>query len=293
MPRHPIAVLRALDGSATRAEILRFTTRWALRTAVDRGDVLRLARGVYALPILPEPFAVAAAVRGVLSHTSAANFWGFDGLLRPDAVHVTVGRNRRPAPREGVVLHYADVRDQGATAPVRTVLDCARTLPFREGLAIADSALRSGRIRAGALRRSAESLRGAGRARAVRVAEHADGRAANPFESATRAILIEAGLTGFVPQVQIGKHRVDLAHPGLRIVVEADSWEHHGSRSALTRDCARYNELTVGDELVLRFAWEHVMLRPDWVRETVKAAVALRQTARRTRRSRQDAAQSA
>lgn len=38
-----------------------------------------------------------------------------------------------------------DVVD-GRTARLRTALDCARTLPFDEALAVVDSALRSGRV---------------------------------------------------------------------------------------------------------------------------------------------------
>jgi len=57
-------------------------------------------------------------------------------------------------------------------------------------------------------------------------------------------------------------------------VSEADSFEHHGHRSALVADCRRYNELVVRGWLVLRFAWEHVMFDPDWVESTLRASIA-------------------
>ncbi len=44
---------------------------------------------------------------------------------------------------------------------------------------------------------------GRGRAARIRVAEAADRRAENPFESVVRAIVIESDVGGFVPQVEI------------------------------------------------------------------------------------------
>ena len=92
-----------------------------------------------------------------------------------------------------------------------------------------------------------------------------------------RAIVLQARLRGFEPQVVISDDgfsaRVDLAHRRLRLVLEADSFEHHGTRGALVRDCRRYDELTVRGWRVLRFAWEHVMFEPEWVAATVGALV--------------------
>lgn len=157
------------------------------------------------------------------------------------------------------------------------MLDCARTLPFGEAVAIADSALRLELVGLSELLAAAQSLRGAGRSRVLRVARVADPRAASALESLLRAILIEAGITGFVPQLVISMDgffaRVDLGDAVLRIVLEADSFEHHGHRGALVRDCRRYDELVVRDWLVLRFAWEHVVAEPAWVAEMVAAAV--------------------
>jgi very-short-patch-repair endonuclease len=168
----------------------------------------------------------------------------------------------------------------GVTVPLRTVLDVSRTSSFRAGLACADSALRERLLRPGDLVAAAARLTNRGSRAARRVAEHADARAASVLESALRAIVIGLGLTGFVPQLQIDeggfRARVDLGHPLLRIVLEADSFEHHGHRSALARDCLRYCELSSRGWLVLRFAWEHVMFDPTWVAARILEAVALR-----------------
>jgi very-short-patch-repair endonuclease len=48
---------------------------------------------------------------------------------------------------------------------------------------------------------------------------------------------------------------VDLGDPARKIVAEADSFEYHGSREALARDCRRYDELVARGWRVLRYAW--------------------------------------
>lgn len=232
----------------------------------------------------PDPFVTALTLAGVVSHSSAAEHWGMSVVVRPLHPHVTVARHRCGLGRAKADLHWADLRDDEVvnhvTSPLRTVLDCARALPFGEALAIADSALRLELVGPSELLAAARSLRGAGRARVLRVARAADPRAASALESLLRAILLEAGLTGFEPQVTISgdgfSARVDLGDRALRIVLEADSFEHHGHRSALAKDCRRYDELVVRGWLVLRFAWEHVVAEPLWVADMVRAAVLIR-----------------
>lgn len=69
---------------------------------------------------------------------------------------------------------------------------------------------------------------------------------------------------------------VDLADERVKIVLEADSFEWHGSREALERDCIRYDRLTADGWLVLRFSWDRVMNHPEWVRDIVLRTLAHR-----------------
>ncbi len=64
---------------------------------------------------------------------------------------------------------------------------------------------------------------------------------------------------------------MDLADETLELVLEADSFEFHGERAALSRDCERYDELVSRGWLVLRFTWEQVMLRPSGSRGSSNA----------------------
>jgi very-short-patch-repair endonuclease len=277
------AVIRDLGGRATAGEIMACgTTQWALRTAVRRGNVTRVARGVYALPGMPPSLVAAAGLGGVVSHLSAAQVWGLAHVHPSRRLHVTVPHGHRRAPRRGVVVHRSrhvkseDLR-RGVTSPLLTVLDCATTLPFVQALPVADSALAVTLVRKDELLAAARATKGPGRPVRVRVAEHADGRAANAFESALRAVLAEAGISGFVPQVEIrlaGRAvRVDLADEVNRVVIEADSYEHHGDRESWERDCERYDELTAAGWVVLRFTWRQVVDRPERVTQIVRSTL--------------------
>ncbi len=278
----PEGVVRLLAGRATREQILAECTRGQLARSVRSGVLLRTRRGVYVLPALLDPLQVAARVGGVVSHRSAAQILGYGLAEAPTEVDVTVRHTSTPPRLPGVRLRWArslpdaDVVD-GYTCPLRTVLDCATTLPFVQALAVADSALSLNDVTEWQLRLAAARSPGRGRARRQRVADAADGRAENAFESVLRALALEAGLS-LEPQVPIvlarRKVRVDLADRRRRLVVEGDSYTHHGSRAAFRDDCDRYNDLVAAGWTVLRFTWEHVMLRPEAVRRTLLETVA-------------------
>ena len=193
---------------------------------------------------------------------------------------VTVPHDRKPRTRQGVRFSYRhlapeDVIKPGVTSAVRTVLDCATTLPFGEALAIADSALRHGNVDRDELLITAAASPSRGRRRRLRVVRAADGRAANPFESFLRSIALEVGLD-VQPQAWIhAGHRwvrPDLLDDRRGLAIEAESFTWHGQRDQLTRDCAKYNDLTLLGLDVLRFSWEQVFLEPDYVRKVFGCA---------------------
>ena len=132
----------------------------------------------------------------------------------------------------------------------------------------------------------AEEVPANGRPQCLRVADHASGLADNPFESGLRAISIDVPGLDLVPQVVIDEDgwtgRPDLVDVERRIVVEADSFEFHGRRTALKRDCERYNALVLRGWLVLRFSWEHVMFQPDYVAYCLTVAARSRPLGRTT-----------
>ncbi|MET7281085.1 type IV toxin-antitoxin system AbiEi family antitoxin domain-containing protein [Kribbella sp. NPDC005582] len=187
-------VLVRLGGTATFADLVAATSRRALARAVRSGDVVRLTRGVYGHPQLSADRSTALAHAGVLSHTSAALAWRLPLLGPPPKPHVTLPTHRKARPGPAAVLHWADLPAidlrRGLTSLERTVVDCARILPFGEGLAVADAALATGRLTAEELRAAALRSRGRGRANAVRVAAMADPRSESFLESVLRSVAL-------------------------------------------------------------------------------------------------------
>jgi very-short-patch-repair endonuclease len=151
---------------------------------------------------------------------------------------------------------------------------CAARLPFDEALAIADSALRHVDVTKRELVERAEAMPSRYRARCLRVARHADGRSANPFESVLRAIALDVPGLDVEPQVWVEPvGRPDLLDARRRLVIEADSFAFHGHRAALRRDCERYNAFVVIGYQVVRFSYEHVYHQPGYVRAVLMALV--------------------
>jgi very-short-patch-repair endonuclease len=240
-----------------------------------------VAKGVYALPESPSALTVARSQGGVVSHTSAALHWGMKVSTPPPLPHVTLppGKVRRRT-GQTCILHWAEASVDGdVTTPIQTLLDCIRVLPLAEALAVTDSALHLGIVEHDDLFTAAGKLRGPHRRRIQQVVGLADGRAESVLESALRAILLEAGIDGFVPQVAVRdaefSARLDLGHWGLRIGLEAEGFEHHGTRQALVRDCRRHVNLSIRGWTVLRFSWEDIMYDPDWVAAAVREAAGL------------------
>jgi very-short-patch-repair endonuclease len=270
-------VLSGRGGSATFAELRAVVSGRSIRKALLAGHIRRTAKGVYAVPKAPAALAAARSYGGVVSHLSAAQHWGIKVLNEPVRPHITLppGRARRVT-QEKCVLHWAHVPAlDDVTTPVRTVLDCIRASSLKEALAVADSALHQEIVDPDELFEAAAQLRGPHRRRIQRVVALADGRAESVLESALRAILIEAGIEGFEPQVAVRDKsfsaRLDLGHRAALIGLEADGFEHHSTRSQLVKDCRRGVNLATRGWTVLRFSWEDVMYEKDWVIAAVTA----------------------
>ncbi|MFI6674030.1 DUF559 domain-containing protein [Kribbella sp. NPDC050470] len=271
-------------GWTTLSELLQVTSRKAIAAALERGELQRIAQGVYAVPGLRTDKVAALAYDGVLSHTSAAAALGLPLLVQPEKPHVTVPPKRRPRPGPPAVLHWAptlvDERRHRITSLLRTVVDCCRILPFAEALAVADAALATGHLSQDELLAATAAMRGPGCPNARRTTAVATGLSGSFLESMLRALLIEKGIDGFEPQVLVSngrfRARVDLGHREARVALEADGWEFHGSRRDFAADCHRYDELVAAGWLVLRLTYEQVIGAPEWVVATIHAALAQR-----------------
>lgn len=277
----PEEVIRVFGGVLEYDALIILVTRAQVDRSLANGSIVRLRRGVYALSSEGAREA-AVTIGGHVSHLSAAIHHGWKIKTVPDRPCITIRRNRAK-PEADVEVHWGTVtpmqQSRGVTRPVRTVIDCARAYAYDEALSVADSALRSGDVTRQELLDAAARSPRTGRSRALKVATAADGAAANPFESCTRAICHDVAGFEVEPQVSIpGVGRVDLADRRLRIVIECDSFEFHSDRDALRKDIRRYTEAARRGWVVLRFTWEQVMSDQDYVRSVLADVVRLRTT---------------
>ncbi|UDY22913.1 DUF559 domain-containing protein [Nocardioides sp. Kera G14] len=279
---HPVELAQVNGGLVGTAVLMRNCGRKAVRRALREGLLVHVGRDRYALPTTDEALEIARSSNGYLLYESAALHWGWEVRLPPVLPKVGVPRGR-PAPAGTVRV---DVRrealDGWATGRLQTALMCAADLPFADGLAVVDSALRHQDLTEQDLRDGALALPGERGVRARHVVRLASGLAANPFESALRACAVESGLE-VVPQfrMQVGDlvFHPDLANPLLGIAIEAESWEFHGKvRAEFNRDCARYSAMTSIGWRVLRFTWREVMREPEKVVSTIRATAELART---------------
>ncbi len=270
-------------GSCRWAELSPLVSRTCLNRALSEGSVRRIARGLYALPSVVEARATALRVAGTASHTTAALHWGWGVKHESPTPHITLprGRKLRDTARAGVVRHWrtlteSEVLEGWVTSPERTVIDCCLDLPFDEALAVADSAWRAGHSPL-EVRDLALTLPARSRRRVSRVLRHVDRGAANPFESVLRALCLRVEGLSVVTQHEVKDPdffaQVDLADTDLRIVIEAEGFEHHGTREGLRRDCRRYTGLAARGWAVVRFTWDEVMFEPEYVVAALRATV--------------------
>jgi predicted transcriptional regulator of viral defense system len=293
-----------------------FTAEQARDCGVTTGEIQRLRsagvlesvrRGVYAFRTsyraLEDLGRHAVDVRALtlrcdepttISHESAAVVQELP-LLRPDlsVVHATrpelqasrleAGAHHHPGALP--TSHVATCTGIKVTAPQRTAIDVARTNDFARGLAAVDSALRSG-VTPEQLRAVLEFCRSWPGARgASRAVSYGDGRAANPGESWSRALLIEHGLEPTDLQLEVRDRRglvgiADVAWAGQQTLGEFDGRGKYGLEpGGLTQDAAQvlWREKLREDRL-RRLGWEIVrwtwadLFHPQALAQRVRAA---------------------
>lgn len=146
----------------------------------------------------------------VLSHAHAARAWQWPtplGGWGPMTFTGTSGSVR--AGRVRIAVAPLDEHEHVGsriltTSPARTVVDCARTLPPRDALAIADAALASGRVTPAGLAAALARAKGwPGAPRARRVVDLADARRESPLESWSAWAFDEQGVPPPLWQVEI------------------------------------------------------------------------------------------
>lgn len=223
-------------------------------------------------PPLPPPLAV-------LSHRSAAAFWGIRGA--PSGPHhVTVPRKSRSGERirRHVAALPADevMIEDGipVTTVPRTIFDLAATASPDE----VEFALREAEYRHlhDALSLPDLLARYPGRrgARTVRLAlarleEEPSGRVNSPLEEVfvpflRRHNLARPRLNAWI-EVAGRRYQVDCLWPAVRQIVELDGWQGHRTRSAFRSDRARDRRLSAAGYSIARLTWSQLEDEPTAV----------------------------
>ncbi len=295
-----------LAGILTTAELGRAGyTQAKIRTLLTRGVLVRSGQGLYALaeparriassPGGPSTLRVAAAIAltgatSVGSHAGAAQIHGLDLLRPPGPDNISVTRSPsapgRRTGRQGIAPHLAALPDEHRTVrfgvPVtsvaRTVVDLARTMSFKEGVVVADSALRGKQVTKDELRAIVGfCARWQGVAQARRVVEFSDGLSESVFESISRTVFHDAGLPPPELQVWLGADgtvigRVDFLWRRYATIAEADGAVKYADPERARMQLRRDADLREAGFDVVHFTWQELHLCPDQVVRSIRAA---------------------
>ena len=257
--------------------------RIALYHLADAGALQVVLPGVFARP---GPIGTPTWLRalclwcphGVLHERTAMALWLGEP---PDAIRLAVA-DRRAAPR-GVTLTSRKIPAEFVTrrdglrlvSPAYAAVECAAWDDGRQLMV----GMRESIIHVDQLGPALAALAGTPghRSRTPVVAASMQ----NPWSFAERLlqkILRDAGITGWVANQAIrinGKrYHPDLLFPRQRLVVEFDGYAEHSKRQQFQSDHDRQNKLALTLHWVLRFTWEDITQRPEYVVSTVRAMLA-------------------
>lgn len=256
-----------------------------------------MRRGVYCTdprsrPSLEESIVAALLVLpigSVACGLTAARLWRLDGLV-PVSVDeplefVVPGRvngTRLAGCRlsfEGTTAFAAPLGIP-ATSRARTLIDLVARLPFGDGVALVEAAMRGEPETAEHLAQERRRrLPRRGGPVVQRVLDFAGPLSESVLESHARVLWAESGISSPVQQAMIkvdGRFvaRVDFLWPSARLIVEVDGLGKYGAPGALQEEKARQNRLVAAGYTVLRFTWHDIRSRPDSVARQVAAALA-------------------
>jgi very-short-patch-repair endonuclease len=270
-------------------------TKTMVRTRVEIGEWVRLARGVYALASHPATWrrqykaAELSKPGSAICGRPAAMVHGLEGakVLRPELVVApgTSVRSSIASVHEGRDVPVAMVDGIRVTTLAQTLLDLLAHWPVDAVERAFDGALLAGVLDLAACEERADTLAGTRRRDLVTFAALIEARRAGTYappeselEHALLALL--AGLPSDVtverqcpfPWWPTGPSRVDFLIRSWRLILEADGRRWHARVADFDRDRWRDNTAQAHGYRVLRFTHAHVTQRPGEVFNLVVGA---------------------
>jgi hypothetical protein len=266
-----IDVVGRLGGVAASGALLREgVTRHALESALHGKALVKVARGVYALPDADPLLVHAARHHAVAGCVTAARNLGLWVVRAPEKPHLAAPHGR-PVP--GCIVH----RSKLPLTSLDIVSQALRCLPPLEALTIAESAVKKGMVGLGELRGRFQAPREQSILRLVRRIRP---QSASIIETVARYLLEEAG---FVVEIQVcirGMGHLDLMVDGV-LGIETDGYDSHNGRDAYREDRRRWNITVVSGVPTLRVTYEMVMGSQQEFLEMIAKAVQRYGSARR------------
>lgn len=255
-----------------------------IRAMIAAGTLQRIQRGAYiytrdAQVLTPDErlavrciAAYLMGLQGVFSHTSAAALWGLDVLNVPSIVHV-YSTATSPSDRGRICRHRRGFDPNAVTAipgthvmattVARTLQDCARTMPFREAVVLADSIMRRGLMEPHEVIETLLNLTGYGGSAGPLLAQAVDASSESAGESLTRCLLMEHELPTPMTQYPIScegrNYRVDFAWPEARVILEFDGEQKYADHPGRDRyEAARDRALTRAGWRIVHLTWADI-----------------------------------
>jgi very-short-patch-repair endonuclease len=226
-----------------------------------------------------------AGPHGCASHMTAAALWGFAGV-RPGAIELSVPAARRPRPTRGRVHRVADLEEVdlarrghfALTTAERTLVDIAARATTEQLGSMVDQAARDGLLTAASVSATLDRLRGrvgVPRLEAALGLPTARQQTDSWLERQLLRVLAGAGLPTPRTQVVLDKRgggvaRVDACYDTERLVIEVDGHRTHSTRRQRQADAEREAHLVAQGWRVVRFTYEDVTGRADYVVATVR-----------------------
>ncbi|MHA7283421.1 type IV toxin-antitoxin system AbiEi family antitoxin domain-containing protein [Arthrobacter sp. TMS2-4] len=262
---NPCDALESFGGVARSTKLLRAgVTPHRLRRALERGEVLRPARGVYCLPGHASALLAATCAHAELACVSAAQHLGLWVLHRPTLIHASVNHGR------ALDARFRVHRSEGALTPLRICLQAMRCLPELDALCIVESAVVLGHVPLARLRDAVGGRRDVALRRLV---DLIDPHAQSVIETVARYHLRSAG---FNTQSQVyirGVGRLDLYVDGI-LGIEVDGRQYHSDHREFEEDRRRWNLLTTQGVPVLRVTHALLNRQPEHFLTLVRDAIA-------------------
>ena len=294
-PALPFHVASAGHGLLTATDLRTHgVSRHGVQHALDRGDLVRVAPGLFAVTGAPRTDTQRALIAthspsGALSHRSSGAWWGLPKLeLEPfHVVRLRPGSTTRSScdvlhqPTRLTQAHLTNWRDVPVTRPGRTLFDLAATEHPKLVERTYDTMWSRGLITPEGMDRLLVELSGRGCTGVVLMREligarrHLEQPTGSRLEQRFEVLNDRAGIPMLRRQVQLGDGnewigRLDFVGEERKLVVEVDSEIHHSALLDTQRDERQTEQLEAASWHVWRIREDDLWNNSVWVVEELR-----------------------